>query len=211
MNDESRGPFRTPTRRCLLMPALIAALALATTGPAAANPPSWAPAYGYRAKHEHGHEHEHEHHDYQREGSYQAPPSIGIAQGQCNRKTVGALLGAAVGGAVGSQIGQGNGKLAATAAGTLFGFLIGGSIGQSMDNADRYCIGRTLEQAQDHHTVVWSNPGANEQYRLTPIKTYRSGGTWCRQYVTEVLMGGERRKTWGTACRQPDGSWRASN
>lgn len=31
---------------------------------------------------------------------------------------------------------------------------------------------------------------------------------FCREYQTTVIVGGEQQTAYGTACRQPDGSWR---
>lgn len=35
-----------------------------------------------------------------------------------------------------------------------------------------------------------------------------AGGEYCREYTKPVRIGGERQESYGTACRQPDGSWR---
>lgn len=51
-------------RNVLFFGALVFACALLLQGPALADPPDWAPAHGYRAKH-HKHKHHHKHHRYQ--------------------------------------------------------------------------------------------------------------------------------------------------
>ena len=33
-------------------------------------------------------------------------------------------------------------------------------------------------------------------------------GVYCREYTQPVLVGGMRRTSYGTACQQPDGSWK---
>jgi surface antigen len=43
---------------------------------------------------------------------------------------------------------------------------------------------------------------------VTPVRTYQSGGTYCREFQSNVVIGGKDEKAYGTACRQPDGSWK---
>lgn len=33
-------------------------------------------------------------------------------------------------------------------------------------------------------------------------------GVYCREYTQQVVIGGERRSSYGTACQQPDGDWK---
>ncbi len=43
---------------------------------------------------------------------------------------------------------------------------------------------------------------------ITPVETYqRDSGQYCREYRTEVEVAGGVEEAYGTACRQPDGSW----
>ncbi len=180
-------------------------LDMAFIGTAQADPPPWAPAHGYRAKGKYKKKGKHRR-AYQQ--AYRAPDA-GISSGICNREVIGAILGAAAGGYAGSRIGSGKGNIAATAAGALLGLLVGGGIGRSMDQVDQNCIGQTLEQAEDRRTVQWRNPDSGTNYRITPTKTYSvSDGRYCREYTTEATVGGKTQRTYGTACRQPDGSWK---
>jgi len=32
-------------------------------------------------------------------------------------------------------------------------------------------------------------------------------GRYCREFLQEVVIGGRKEQAYGTACRQPDGSW----
>jgi surface antigen len=131
---------------------------------------------------------------------------------RCNREALGTLLGGTIGGLAGSQIGRGDGRTAATIAGALLGALVGQSIGRSMDQVDHYCTGQTLEYAQDQQTIQWQNPDTRASYNVTPISTYEArDGRYCREYVTQSRIGGQLRESYGTACRQPDGSWQIVN
>jgi hypothetical protein len=46
---------------------------------------------------------------------------------------------------------------------------------------------------------------------LPPPAAYPSTGQDCRPYKGTAVIDGQTRTLSGTACRQPDGSWRATN
>ena len=163
--------------------------------------PPWAPAYGYRRQGRDNH-------------LVQQPyvPPYDLSVGRCNRTVIGGLLGGAAGAAIGSQIGKGDGRTAAIIGGTVIGLLIGGSIGQSMDQVDQTCVGQALEHAPDGQAIVWNDPQSNAQYQVAPVQTIQTdNGEYCREYTATATVGGKAQKTYGIACRQPDGSWRIRN
>ncbi|HEX2117534.1 MAG TPA: RT0821/Lpp0805 family surface protein [Alphaproteobacteria bacterium] len=130
-----------------------------------------------------------------------------------NKTTAGGLLGAVGGAVAGAQFGSGSGRLAATAAGTLLGALVGSEIGGSLDRADHAYARRAQAQAQTApigQTIVWSNPESGHSGSVTPVREGRiaSTGEYCREYQQTVQVGGQTQNAYGTACRQPDGSWR---
>jgi surface antigen len=185
--------------------------------PAKADPPPWAPAHGWRDKHHgHGDDDDDEDHDRDRGHRPHGPPPApvaeipyGLGQRTCYRELIGGALGGAAGGLIGSNIGKGEGRTAATIGGVLAGILVGGSIGRAMDQVDQACAGQVLERVPDRQTIVWQNPDAGSSYWVTPMRTYQAaGGEYCREYRTTALIGGGRQTVTGTACRQPDGSWR---
>jgi surface antigen len=186
---------------------LAAACLIGWTAPVAADPPAWAPAHGYRAKHKQKYKHDYARYDRRYDRQYAAIPSdIGI--GRCNRELLGGLLGAAGGGLAGAQIGDGRGQLAAVAAGTVLGYLLGSNIGRSMDQVDAACVARALEHADDGQDIVWDNPTQAARYEVTPTRTYQRGdGRYCREYTSSAIVNGREQTVYGTACRQPDGSW----
>jgi surface antigen len=144
-------------------------------------------------------------------------PLAGCAgSGYGDKQIAGSLLGAAGGAVVGSQIGGGSGRLAATAVGTLVGALAGSAVGQSLDNVDRLHAGRAqyaaLESAPVGQTIAWSNPDSGHHGSVTPTRTWQAGGgRYCREYQQTVVVGGQPQSAYGTACRQPDGSWQVVN
>ncbi len=141
---------------------------------------------------------------------------VGCANNAGPKQTMGTLIGAAGGGLAGAQIGRGKGQLAAVAAGALLGAFIGNEVGQSLDRADRLYAQRnaqrTLEYAPTGQTSGWVNPDSGNSGSVTPTQTYRSpDGRYCREYQTTVVVGGRESQGYGTACRQPDGSWQIAN
>lgn len=174
-----------------------------------ADPPPWAPAWGYRAKHGHEHYHEREYYRvyYDDAPDYYARADNAILSGTCNRDLIGGMIGGAAGGYIGSTIGKGDGKLAATAAGALLGFILGQNIGRSMDQVDVRCTGYALEVAPDQQRVAWSNPDTGNRYTVTPTRTYMNNDRYCREYISRAVISGRTEDIYGTACRNPDGSW----
>ena len=104
--------------RRMLAASLIFSISTVMSAPLAlADPPPYAPAHGWRAKHDPyyvGYTGRHWNDDY------------GIRQGRCDRADlVGTVLGTVVGGAVGSAVGSDNNRLIAILAGAAIGAIIG--------------------------------------------------------------------------------------
>lgn len=171
--------------------------------PAWADPPSWAPAHGYRGKHK---KKKSKYYD----SGYVMPraPTASTQTIKCNRELVGGLLGGGAGALIGSRFGKGTGRLVATAAGTVVGFLVGGSIGRQMDSEDQSCVANVLESAPTGQTVAWQNPDNGRRYEVTPIETRTDrNNRYCREYTARTIVDGRSETVHGTACRQPDGAW----
>jgi surface antigen len=123
------------------------------------------------------------------------------------------VIGGALGGLLGAQVDgdHGQGRTIAIIAGTLAGAAIGGSIGRSMDDTDRLKTARTLETVRTGVPSRWRNPDTGNTYSVTPTRTYETAAGPCREYAIDAMIGGRPDKLYGTACRQPDGSWRVQN
>ena len=129
------------------------------------------------------------------------------------KQTGGTLLGAVGGAIAGAQFGRGEGRLAAVAAGTLLGALVGSEVGKSLDRADRVAMERTTQTSLESQPTgtpsTWTNPDSGNSGTVTPVRTYQTtGGAYCREYQQTVTIGGQTEEAFGTACRQPDGSWK---
>ena len=130
-----------------------------------------------------------------------------------NPKTaVGGLGGAAVGGLIAAAAGGGG---AGIAAGVLGGALLGGLVGNMLDDRDKKMAAQNtnnaLESTPSGKTVAWKNPDTGNSGTVTPVKTYQQGNSYCREYQQTVTIGGQQERSYGTACRQPDGSWKIQN
>ncbi|WP_235185504.1 RT0821/Lpp0805 family surface protein [Desulfonatronum thiodismutans] len=121
----------------------------------------------------------------------------------------GGLLGGIGGGIAGAQIGAGSGRVAAIIGGTILGAALGTYVGGYMDRMDQQQVSRTLETQPTGQTSQWKNPDTGNRFNVTPVNTFqRPDGQYCREFVTQVEVGGKTEQAYGTACRMPDGSWK---
>ena len=126
---------------------------------------------------------------------------------------VGGLGGATAGGLLAAGLGA---SPAAIAGSVILGGLVGGFIGDRMDAADRRradeAAARAFETAPSGQSVAWNNPDSGNTGTITPTRTFQqANGQYCREYQQTVIIGGQEQESFGTACRQPDGSWRIMN
>jgi surface antigen len=142
----------------------------------------------------------------QQPGTGAGPGEIGM-----NKTTGGALVGAAAGGLVGSQFGGGAGKGALTVVGVLAGAFVGSQVGRSLDENDLAYARRSQQQAfeagRSGEPVAWRNPDTGASGTIVPRPAVEANGTQCREFQQNITVGGRTQQGYGTACRQPDGSW----
>ena len=125
------------------------------------------------------------------------------------KAVLGSVLGAGAGAGIAALAGGGAGAIVGAAVG---GALIGGVAGHYLDNRDKQMAAtaaqRAFEQNQAGQPSVWKNPDSGNYGSITPTKTYQlANGQYCRQYEQTIVVGGQPQKAYGTACRQPDGTW----
>jgi surface antigen len=207
-SDMTHSSFlRARSRTGRLAAATVAVLfALGPLSDAAkADPPSWAPAHGYRDKH----------------GKAQAAPventriplPPGLEGGRCypdrlSGKTVGIIVGATLGAAIGGKVAGRDDRMLGTAVGAVIGALIGKQVGEALSEDSRKCIGETLEYAGNHQTIAWHDPDTKLNYSLTPTaRSTNADGKACRSYVIEASDGATSKTADGQACRYSDNSW----
>lgn len=128
---------------------------------------------------------------------------------------LGTLVGAGLGGFIGSNIGHGTGRLVATGAGVFLGGLIGNGLtrgyGYGGYYAPAYYAPAPVYYAP---TPVYYAPApvyyapARVSYAAPPVVPSRGYDTsYCREGTWEGVIAGAYQQVYGTACRQPDGSW----
>lgn len=136
-------------------------------------------------------------------------------QNSGNKEMIGTGGGAVLGGILGSQIGDGSGQLWATGAGALLGAFLGGEIGRSLDKADKAYMNQAMYQAQSApvgEPIAWNNPESGNAGQVVATKEgYTASGVQCREFQNTVYIGGKEETAYGTACLQPDGSWKIVN
>lgn len=138
------------------------------------------------------------------------------SQYSLKKEDIGGVTGAVAGAWIGSNVGKGKGNVAAIAAGTLLGAYMGKQIGASLDRADMAYYNQTsqytLENTPTGTTSSWNNPDSGHSGTITPTKTFKtSGGEYCREYSQSITVDGQTQDAYGTACRQPDGTWKIQN
>ena len=126
------------------------------------------------------------------------------------KAVLGSLGGAAAGAGIAAIAGGSTGWIIAAG---LAGGLLGGAIGHHLDNKDKemaaQAAANAFESNRTGQPAAWKNPDSGNSGSITPTKTYQSGsGQYCREYRQDVVIGGEKQQAYGTACRQPDGSWK---
>jgi surface antigen len=134
-------------------------------------------------------------------------------QGGLTKQTGGAVLGGVAGGVIGSTIGSGRGKTVAIITGTVLGALLGGEIGKRLDERDKLIMAKTtqtsLEKGRSGQSAEWKNPDTGNRGTITPKPSYKSSsGQDCREFTQTIYVGGKSETAKGTACRNPDGTWR---
>ena len=141
-----------------------------------------------------------------------APACAGVQETyRENPKAVsGAVLGAVLAGGITAVAGGNTGAIvAATAAGGL----LGGVVGKKLDDRDKRMAAVAAAEAFEHNrsgvSSTWTNPDTGNSGSVTPTRTYQiANGQYCRQYQQTIVIGGEEHQTYGTACRQADGTWK---
>src|SRR5690625_3635138 len=136
-------------------------------------------------------------------------------QGYGTKQTIGGGTGAVLGGLAGAAVGKGGSsatRAAATGIGAVAGLLIGSEIGRHMEEQDRQQADRAVQQAHSApigQEITWNNPDSGHHGTVVPVRDgTNQSGLYCREYRQTVTVGGKVEEAYGTACQQPDGSWK---
>ncbi len=173
-------------------------LLLVTAGAAHADPPSHAPAHGWRKQHDPG---------YVGYSGKRWEEDYGIRRGECNRELVGTVVGTVLGAVVGDRVADDENRTVATIVGAFAGALIGKRIGRELDEADRACVGHALELAEPGQRVRWTSGSGDLRYDLVPGAELERSGRECREYRLVASTTERRSAHRGTACQVRPGVW----
>jgi surface antigen len=132
--------------------------------------------------------------------------------GSGNNEAAGTFLGAAIGMGLGALAGH-DARPAAMTMGAMVGGIAGNQVGRKLDEADRLKMQQTqqaaLESGRSYDTSGWYSAESGNRGSTTSQPAYRNDeGQDCRQYAETVVIDGQEQRAYGTACRQPDGSWK---
>jgi hypothetical protein len=65
-----------------------------------------------------------------------------------------------------------------------------------------------LEYNRTNQASTWVNPDTGVSGTVVPVRTYQNAaGQPCREFQRTIIIGGREERGYGTACRQPDGTW----
>ncbi len=85
-----------------------------------------------------------------------------------------------------------------------FGQEFAGPEQQAMDDTFQYA----LEKNQLNQGSEWVNPDTGRGGAVAPTRTFTNRqGRPCREFIQTIIIGDREEQGYGTACRQPDGSW----
>ncbi len=134
-----------------------------------------------------------------------------LAVGGCaTKQQTGAVVGAGAGALAGNMLTHGS--AGGTIIGGLLGALVGSEVGRHMDEKDQRQLAQALETTPTNRPVQWVNPDSGNAYSVTPMRTFtQASGAPCREFRMYGDVGSRQQEVYGTACRQPDGSWRIIN
>jgi surface antigen len=163
-----------------------------------ADPPSHAPAHGWRMKNDP---------HYRGYSGKQWPTDYGILSGRCNREAVATVLGGMAGAAIGSSVGDDDDRAVAVIIGAAAGALIGNRIGRELDEADRACVGHALEIGKTGQILAWVNKSTGVSYEMTVLTDASGQDNACRQFALSADLGKTKSSKQGRACHSGQGVW----
>jgi surface antigen len=170
----------------------------AWSGTAVADPPGHAPAHGWRKQHDPfyvGYSGRHWEHDFE------------ILSGHCNREAVATVLGGVIGAVVGSRVAERENRTVATIIGAAAGALIGNRIGHKLDEADRSCVGHSLEVGKTGQRIMWANESSGVNYEMVLGADREREGAACREFTLVADADAQKSSRRSIACQSQPGVW----
>jgi len=140
---------------------------------------------------------------------------FGCAPGTRTGETIGTITGIVAGAIIGYQVGGDDAaKALGAGVGLVVGGLVGSKLGQMYDKLNKEeqrvhesTVESTIETSKIGEGNQWYNPETGNSGRVIITKKEE----YCREYQQTIVVGGKEQTAYGTACRQPDGSWKIQN
>jgi hypothetical protein len=84
--------------------------------------------------------------------------------------------------------------------------------GELLEGPEQEAMTDTVQHALEFNPTrqasEWVNPDTGRSGAVVPVRTFENAqGQPCREFITSIVIGGREEQGYGTACRQPDGSW----
>ncbi len=80
-----------------------------------------------------------------------------------------------------------------------------------MSNQSRQRTNSALETTPTNQSSTWTEPGTNNEYTVTPTRTYNTEVNGqqnvCRDYTMDAQIDGRPQQVIGRACRDSTGQW----
>ena len=106
-----------------------------------------------------------------------------------------------------------NAGLAPGGAGAVLGGISSSEVGRTLAEGDLQRAAQAefyaLEAAQAGAEYAWSSPETGTRGTIVAGEPYQINRSECRDYTHNVFVSGSERTLRGTACRQPNGTWRS--
>ena len=84
------------------------------------------------------------------------------------------------------------------------------AFGQTLSADDTFQS--ALENNKSGTASTWHNPDEGQSGSTMPLKTFQTAdGVYCREFQQTIIIDGKPQQGYGTACRQPDGTWQIVN
>jgi len=139
------------------------------------------------------------------------PQDFDVLAGRCDHTAIGgAVLGTGTGVLLTRSDVPRDNRASATLIGARVGDLVGRKVGEHIDDADRACLGHSLEIGRAGKKVAWDNALTGVHYEIVPDEGHSDIAGLCRSFKLKArsVLGKSNRH--GTACERSPGLWQLS-
>ena len=138
-------------------------------------------------------------------------PALIVACGSNNRQ--GSLVGSFAGSIGGAQTGRGPSRVVTIPGGAVIGGIGSNEVGRQMSDRERGIAAnaeyRALEYGRSGAPTAWDYPATSHRGSIVPGRPYQKGSQYCRTYTHTINRSASPETVKGTACREPNGTWRS--